>query len=246
MPHTQYVVLWLCIRARCPFYSLCTEAHVKGLSNPNLDALVLLLLLQSSCFEIYRKLTEAGSNLRPILRTHKHIFSLNFCGQQISPSLNSIHRRYDCGVKVIPCWKVWRVLTKAECQKNKLTRKLEMAPKMKNVRLRTRAECQRTSIALFPKTYPLHPVRYSHTRQDRGCIFAIAFGFSFEPQQLGCMTRMHLGLTCMHLGSPHSLAPGTILKAENYPGGDAAPTRSATCGEICPDQIAPEPYFYRA
>lgn len=56
MPHTQYVVLWLCIRARCPFYSLCTEAHVKGLSNPNLDALVLLLLLQSSCFEIYRKL----------------------------------------------------------------------------------------------------------------------------------------------------------------------------------------------
>ncbi|XP_014561341.1 hypothetical protein COCVIDRAFT_47473, partial [Bipolaris victoriae FI3] len=56
MPHTQYVVLWLCIRARRPFYSLYTEAHVKGLLNANLDALVLVLLERSSCSSTYWKL----------------------------------------------------------------------------------------------------------------------------------------------------------------------------------------------
>lgn len=56
MPHTQYVVLWLCIRARRPFYSLYTEAHVKGLLNANLDALVLVLLERSSCSGTYWKL----------------------------------------------------------------------------------------------------------------------------------------------------------------------------------------------
>ncbi|EMD92819.1 hypothetical protein COCC4DRAFT_61405 [Bipolaris maydis ATCC 48331] len=62
MLHTQYTVLYLCIRARRAFYSLCTEAHVKGLTYANLDALVLLLLVQSSCFEIYRKLVTIFGN----------------------------------------------------------------------------------------------------------------------------------------------------------------------------------------
>ncbi|EUC38351.1 hypothetical protein COCCADRAFT_83282, partial [Bipolaris zeicola 26-R-13] len=97
------------------------------------------------------------------------------------PISDSMHPRYDGDVEVTSCWKVWRVLTEAECQRNKPTRKPGMSSKTKNGRLRTRAESQRTSIALFLKTYRLHPIRYSHTRQDRGRIFAIAFAFSFEP-----------------------------------------------------------------